>query len=286
MWKNVNVSLNLFLTVVKVKFGNADGEFCKFPFLFMGTEYNSCTSQGRDDGFLWCSTTYNFDEDGKYGFCPHECKFILRFFFSFFDATTSSCVCISNLVAQFDLSHDAVPYLHLNWTEIKSSVSYTGKVILHIRFVLYSKLFLLILDREKVGWTVCQESVVFFFSVWSGSWNISFPSHCPTLEHWALLNILFICVTLLSMVLTWSHVYRCSAPKYTCTDLFYATRTRVCAGAFCSVKLSHWNHSIYFLNSYFLFFSEPLAFYFITRGPRHLRVGALDKCQIRAVWNV
>uniref|UniRef100_A0A3B3C9A7 72 kDa type IV collagenase n=1 Tax=Oryzias melastigma TaxID=30732 RepID=A0A3B3C9A7_ORYME len=58
--------------VVKAKFGNADGEFCKFPFLFMGTEYKSCTAQGRDDGFLWCSTTYNFDEDGKYGFCPHE----------------------------------------------------------------------------------------------------------------------------------------------------------------------------------------------------------------------
>uniref|UniRef100_A0A8C1WEM8 72 kDa type IV collagenase n=1 Tax=Cyprinus carpio TaxID=7962 RepID=A0A8C1WEM8_CYPCA len=58
--------------VVKVKYGNAEGEFCKFPFLFMGKEYNSCTSQGRDDGYLWCSTTYNFDEDGKYGFCPHE----------------------------------------------------------------------------------------------------------------------------------------------------------------------------------------------------------------------
>uniref|UniRef100_A0A7N8WK23 72 kDa type IV collagenase n=1 Tax=Mastacembelus armatus TaxID=205130 RepID=A0A7N8WK23_9TELE len=63
--------------VVKVKYGNADGEFCKFPFLFMGTEYNSCTSQGRDDGFLWCSTTYNFDDDGKYGFCPHELLFTL-----------------------------------------------------------------------------------------------------------------------------------------------------------------------------------------------------------------
>ncbi|KAJ8249003.1 hypothetical protein GJAV_G00230120 [Gymnothorax javanicus] len=58
--------------VVKVKFGNAEGEFCNFPFLFMGTEYKSCTNQGRDDGFLWCSTTYNFDQDGKYGFCPHE----------------------------------------------------------------------------------------------------------------------------------------------------------------------------------------------------------------------
>lgn len=65
--------------MVKVKFGNDEGQFCKFPFLFMGTEYNSCTSQGRDDGFLWCSTTYNFDEDGKYGFCPHECKCSVRF---------------------------------------------------------------------------------------------------------------------------------------------------------------------------------------------------------------
>nr|XP_020655704.1 72 kDa type IV collagenase [Pogona vitticeps] len=59
--------------VVRVKYGNADGEFCKFPFLFNDKEYNSCTDAGRSDGFLWCSTTYNFDTDGKYGFCPHEC---------------------------------------------------------------------------------------------------------------------------------------------------------------------------------------------------------------------
>ncbi|XP_039652082.1 72 kDa type IV collagenase [Perca fluviatilis] len=88
--------------VVKVKYGNADGEFCKFPFLFMGTEYNSCTPQGRDDGFLWCSTTYNFDEDGKYGFCPHEllftiagnaegaaCKFPFTFLGEKYDACTT-----------------------------------------------------------------------------------------------------------------------------------------------------------------------------------------------------
>ena len=67
---------NVISTVVKVKFGNAEGEFCKFPFLFMGTEYDTCTSKGRDDGFLWCSTTYDFDNDGKYGFCPHECEYL------------------------------------------------------------------------------------------------------------------------------------------------------------------------------------------------------------------
>lgn len=58
--------------VVRVKYGNADGEYCKFPFMFNGKEYTSCTDTGRSDGFLWCSTTYNFDKDGKYGFCPHE----------------------------------------------------------------------------------------------------------------------------------------------------------------------------------------------------------------------
>uniref|UniRef100_A0A8D3E835 72 kDa type IV collagenase n=1 Tax=Scophthalmus maximus TaxID=52904 RepID=A0A8D3E835_SCOMX len=72
-----DIMVNFGRNVVKAKFGNADGEFCRFPFLFMGTEYDSCTPQGRDDGFLWCSTTYNFDEDGKYGFCPHELLFTM-----------------------------------------------------------------------------------------------------------------------------------------------------------------------------------------------------------------
>ncbi|XP_064191899.1 72 kDa type IV collagenase [Anguilla rostrata] len=89
--------------VVKVKFGNAEGEFCKFPFLFMGKEYSTCTSEGRDDGFLWCSTTYNFDDDGKYGFCPHEllftiggngdgaaCKFPFTFLGDKYDGCTTS----------------------------------------------------------------------------------------------------------------------------------------------------------------------------------------------------
>lgn len=65
---------SILFVVVRVKYGNADGEYCKFPFWFNGKEYNSCTDAGRNDGFLWCSTTKDFDADGKYGFCPHECK--------------------------------------------------------------------------------------------------------------------------------------------------------------------------------------------------------------------
>lgn len=50
--------------------GNADGVECVFPFVFQGEEYDSCTTEGRSDGYRWCATTSNFDNDKKYGFCP------------------------------------------------------------------------------------------------------------------------------------------------------------------------------------------------------------------------
>ncbi|XP_054464422.1 matrix metalloproteinase-9 [Anoplopoma fimbria] len=50
--------------------GNADGAECVFPFVFLGEEYDSCTTEGRTDGYRWCATTSNFDNDQKYGFCP------------------------------------------------------------------------------------------------------------------------------------------------------------------------------------------------------------------------
>ncbi|KAM9296700.1 matrix metalloproteinase-9 [Gastrophryne carolinensis] len=58
--------------VVKTHFGNADGALCHFPFIFEGRSYSTCTSAGRSDGHIWCSTTHNFDEDKKFGFCPSE----------------------------------------------------------------------------------------------------------------------------------------------------------------------------------------------------------------------
>ncbi|KAF4023710.1 hypothetical protein G4228_015639 [Cervus hanglu yarkandensis] len=52
--------------------GNAAGELCVFPFTFLGKEYSACTTEGRNDGHLWCATTSNFDKDKKWGFCPDQ----------------------------------------------------------------------------------------------------------------------------------------------------------------------------------------------------------------------
>ena len=52
--------------------GTADGACCKFPFLYKGKEYRSCTTAGTDKlkkQFMWCSATTHYDRDKLWGLC-------------------------------------------------------------------------------------------------------------------------------------------------------------------------------------------------------------------------
>ncbi|KAI7797823.1 matrix metalloproteinase-9 [Triplophysa rosa] len=80
--------------------GNSNEAPCVFPFVFEGEKYDSCTTEGRNDGYRWCATTANFDKDKQYGFCPNRDTAVIggnsegapcQFPFTFEGKTYSSC---------------------------------------------------------------------------------------------------------------------------------------------------------------------------------------------------
>lgn len=78
---------------IQTRYGNADGAMCHFPFLFEGTSYTSCTTEGRTDGLPWCATTADYDKDKKFGFCPSELLFT-------FDGNSNEAPCVFPFVFQ------------------------------------------------------------------------------------------------------------------------------------------------------------------------------------------
>lgn len=69
---SINILITIFDAVPVVNGGTAHGESCIFPYLFQGKEYSDCTTDGRGDGRLWCSTSYEYDLDKKWGFCESK----------------------------------------------------------------------------------------------------------------------------------------------------------------------------------------------------------------------
>ena len=75
LWMRLNNSPLSFLSIVLYTIGgNSNGAECVFPFVFLGETYNGCTTEGRSDGYRWCATTNNFDQDKQFGFCPSRGK--------------------------------------------------------------------------------------------------------------------------------------------------------------------------------------------------------------------
>ncbi|XP_054907907.1 C-type mannose receptor 2 [Poeciliopsis prolifica] len=97
--------------------GNSYGRPCHLPFMYKGQWFHSCTSIGREDGHLWCGTTFNYDRDQRWGFCPVKSSSCETFWDT--DPLTDSCY-------QFNFQAT------LSWEEAHRSCKQQGADLLSI----------------------------------------------------------------------------------------------------------------------------------------------------------
>uniref|UniRef100_A0A8K9WRK9 Mannose receptor C-type 2 n=1 Tax=Oncorhynchus mykiss TaxID=8022 RepID=A0A8K9WRK9_ONCMY len=69
--------------------GNSHGRPCYLPFMYDGQWFHNCTSIGREDGHLWCATTFDYGKDERWGFCPVKSNDCETFWDT--DPLTDSC---------------------------------------------------------------------------------------------------------------------------------------------------------------------------------------------------
>ncbi|CAL8272872.1 unnamed protein product [Lota lota] len=97
--------------------GNSQGRPCYLPFLYDGQWFHSCTGVGREDGHLWCATTYDYGKDERWGFCPVKTNNCETFWDT--DPLTDSCY-------QFNFQST------LSWYEARISCQQQGADLLSI----------------------------------------------------------------------------------------------------------------------------------------------------------
>ncbi|KAL4659299.1 C-type mannose receptor 2-like [Arapaima gigas] len=97
--------------------GNSHGRPCYLPFLYDGQWFHSCTNTGREDGHLWCATTYDYSKDERWGFCPIKSNNCETFWDT--DPVTNSCY-------QFNFQST------LSWNEARASCRQQASDLLSI----------------------------------------------------------------------------------------------------------------------------------------------------------
>uniref|UniRef100_A0AAY4B801 Mannose receptor, C type 2 n=1 Tax=Denticeps clupeoides TaxID=299321 RepID=A0AAY4B801_9TELE len=97
--------------------GNSQGRPCFLPFLYDGQWFHSCTSVGREDGHLWCATTYDYGKDERWGFCPIK---------------SNGCETFWDTESLMDNCYQFNFQAALSWSEARTSCQQQGASLLSI----------------------------------------------------------------------------------------------------------------------------------------------------------